>query len=337
MSKIKENRATIYDVASEAGVSITTVSRFLNSSDNVKRSTGIRIAEAMEKLDYTPQGNAGSRSKHLVGRIGVLTPFFPAPSFVERLSGMIPSFRQNNFEVIIYTIEGPDQLDEYLTSVPFTRRIDGLVLMSVRLTEDQHRTLKASGLHVIMIESDDENYSRVLTDDYQGGRLAAELFVKKNYLPCCYMGDINHDLSYSCLPSELRLKGFRETLAENNHSLPSSMIIESETGVEEAREVFGTYLDTGKRPRAVFAMCDLQAIGILKAARERNIKVPGELAILGFDDIDTAGWMEMSSITQHLKDSGRIAAGLLLEQIKGKATAIQKVNLQVGLIERATT
>ena len=198
MAKNGTDRITIYEVAHEAGVSITTVSRFLNNPDNVKKSTRARIAEAMEKLDYIPQGNAGTRARRSVGRIGVLTPFFPAPSFVTRLSGMIPPLREANYEVVVYTIETPEQLDEYLTSVPFTRRIDGLILMSVHLTAEQHRTLKASDLNVVMIESDDENYSRVLADSYQGGKMAAELFIRKNYLPCAFFGDQTKDIPYSC-------------------------------------------------------------------------------------------------------------------------------------------
>jgi len=337
MKNKTDKRATIYDVASEAGVSITTVSRFLNSSQSVRGETASNIARAMEKLDYVRQGNAGTRASRSVGRIGVLTPFFPAPSFVERLRGMIAPLREQNYEVVIYTIEGPDQLDEYLGSVPFTRRIDGLILMSVHLTEEQNRLLKASGLHVVMIESDDENYSRVLADDYRGGQLAADLFLKKKYLPCVYMGDRNQNLSYSCHPSETRRNGFIETLTRGGHRMADELILESDTTVDDARHVFSSFLDREKRPRAVFAMCDLQAIGIIKAARERGLRIPEDLAVLGFDDIESAGWMELSSISQHLGDSGRIAAGLLLDLISGKGSSIQKINLQVGLIERSTT
>ena len=181
-------RATIYDVASQSGVSITTVSRFLNDTDSVKVSTGERIAQAMEELDYVPHGNTGSRADRSVGRVGVLTPFFPAPSFVQRLEGMIPILRENHFEVVVYTVENPEQLDEYLTSVPFTRRIDGLILMSIRLTPEQHRILSNSGLNVVMVESDDNNYSRVLADDKQGGYLAAGLFMEQELLPLCLSG-----------------------------------------------------------------------------------------------------------------------------------------------------
>ena len=332
-----ETRATIYDVAAEAGVSITTVSRFLNSSDNVKETTGSRIARAMEKLDYVPQGNAGARANRAVGRIGVLTPFFPAPSFVERLRGMIPPLKQKNYEVVVYTIEGPEQLDEYLTSVPFTRRIDGLILMSVRLTAEQHRILKASGLHVVLIESDDENFSRVLADDYRGGQLAAELFMAKDYLPSCFLGEKVTNISYGCHPSETRLAGFKEYLIRNGKTLPESMIIESEITVEDSRRMFGEFLDRGHRPRSLFAMCDIQAMGAIKAARDRGIRIPEELAVLGFDDIEAADWMEVSSISQHLGDSGRIAAGILLDLINGRAESIQKVNLQVKIVERSTT
>ncbi|MBI9106771.1 MAG: LacI family DNA-binding transcriptional regulator [Spirochaetales bacterium] len=337
MAKNNDDRMTIYDVAQEAGVSITTVSRFLNNPGDVKDTTSSRIAKAMEKLDYIPQGNAGTRARRSVGRIGVLTPFFPAPSFATRLSGTIPPLREQNFEVIVYTIETPEQLDEYLTSVPFTRRIDGLILMSVHLTADQHRILKASELNVVMIESDDENFSRVLADDYRGGQMAAELFLEKNYLPCGFFGDKIKDIPYSCHPSEVRLRGYRETLSQKGYELEDQFILESETRVEDAQKIFSAFLDTGKCPRAVFAMSDLHAIGIIKAAREHGIKVPEELAILGFDDIDAADWMELSTISQHLADSGRIAAGLLLERLSGKAETIQKVNLQVSLIERSTT
>ena len=337
MAKLKDERMTIYDVAQEAGVSITTVSRYMNNPDNVKDSTGNRIAAAMDKLDYIPQGNTGTRAKRTVGRIGVLTPFFPAPAFVTRLDGVIPPLREANYEVIIYTIENPEQLDEYLTSVPFTRRIDGLILIAVHLTEDQHRILSASGLSIVMIESDDENYSRVLADDIRGGQIAAELFLKKNYLPCAFFGDINNNLSYSCHPSETRLQGFRDTLEKNGQKMEEKHILESITTVDAAKERFGKLVKDGDCPRAIFAMSDLHAIGVMKAAKEYGIQIPGQLAVLGFDDIEGADWMELSTISQHLVESGRVAANLLLNLMSGSVTTVQKINLQVGLIERATT
>lgn len=335
MANRRQGPATIYDVASMANVSITTVSRYLNNPKSVKEQTADKIAKAMEALDYIPKGNAGSRANRNVGRIGVLTPFFPAPSFVDRLEGLIPVLRQKNYEMVVYTVEGDDQLDEYLNSVPFTRRLDGLILMSVRLSETQHNRLSASGLQIIMIESDDENYTRILANDYRGGKLAAELFVRKNYFPCLYMSENRQKKDYSLNPAEKRLNGFRDGLASAEKEITT--ILESDTSVEDAEKVFDEYLMHNKPPRAVFAMSDLQAIGILKSLKKKAYSVPEITAVLGFDDISQASWMDISTITQNLKESGRIAGNLLIDKIKENITTIQQVNLQVELVERSTT
>ena len=90
-------------------------------------------------------------------------------------------------------------------------------------------------------------------------------------------------------------------------------------------------------PRAVFAMSDLQAIGVLKAARQRNIAVPGALAVLGFDDIEAAGYMDLSTVSQSLEESGRVAAQLLIDGIREPGRPLQRVHLDVRIVERETT
>lgn len=337
--KKRTKRATIYDVAHASGVSITTVSRFLNNPASVNAETAVTIASIMEMLDYIPHGNAGHRAQRNVGRIGILTPFFPAPSFVERLRGMVPVFREQGHEMVVYTIESNEQLDEYVSSVPFTRRLDGIILMSVRLSTEQRKYLLDSGMETILIDCDDQAFSSVVADDHKGGQIAADLFLKKGYFPCVFIGDKNRDISYSLHPSDIRFAGFSEQLAKNGQLLNEASILESDTTVEDAEKVTGAFLDSGKPLRAVFAMSDLQAIGALKAVRNRGLEVPDDVAVLGFDDIDASGWMEISTISQHLAESGRVAATLLSERIAHHDTPhiVQKVNLQVSLLERSTT
>ena len=337
--KNKDKRPTIYDVAQQAKVSITTVSRFLNNPSSVNETTADTIAMVMEQLDYIPQGNAGRRAMRDVGRVGILTPFYPAPSFVQRLRGMVPVFRKHRHEIVVYTIESSEQLDEYISSVPFTRRLDGLILMSVRLTREQRRRLLDSGMEIIMIECEDKSFSSVVSDDYQGGKLAADLFIEKDYFPCAFIGDKNRDISYSLHPSDLRFEGFRERLVKKGKTLPEQLILESDTTVDDAENVFGRFLDSGNHIRAVFTMSDLQAIGAVRACKARGLRLPQDVAVLGFDDIDASGWMEISTISQHLSESGRVAATLLSERIASReeAPVVQKINLQVSLVERATT
>jgi DNA-binding LacI/PurR family transcriptional regulator len=330
-----QDPANIYDVAASAEVSITTVSRYLNSPESVRTSTGEKIARAMEELDYIPNGNRGSRGSRQVSRIGVLTPFFPAPSFVDRLEGLMPVLKQNNYEMVIYTVEDSNQLDEYLNSVPFTRRLDGLILISVKLKKNHHQILASSGIQIVMIESDDDRYTRVLANDFRGGEIAAELFLEKNYFHCLYMGEKELDISYSMHPSENRLRGFKTRLEKAGIKLDHILL--SQTTVEDSHDVFSEYLKSNPAPRAVFAMSDLQAIGIINALKEEGIKIPEETAVLGFDDISPSSWLGLSTITQNLQESGRVAGNLLMERIKKDITAIQQFNLQVNLVERFTT
>jgi LacI family transcriptional regulator len=99
----------------------------------------------------------------------------------------------------------------------------------------------------------------------------------------------------------------------------------------------GEWLDSASPPRAIFAWSDLQAIGVLKAARQRGIKVPDTLAILGFDDIEAASFTGLSTVSQSLKESGRVAAQLLLDRIHEPDGALKRVHLDVRIVERETT
>ncbi len=330
--------STIYDVAKLAGTSISTVSRFLNNPEKVNSETARLIDHAIKQLGYFRHGNAGSKASRQIGRIGVLTPFFPAPSFVQRLQGMIPVFRQGNYEMVIYTVENPGQLDEYLQSLPFQRRLDGLIIMSMIVSESASRRLLQSGLQVVMIENTNPLFSRVLCDNRRGGQLAAQHFIAKNYQPCAFVGDFITSLPYSLNPSAERLVGFREGLEAAGVSLTDNYLKYSEGGyVETARVLAKELLEQAVPPRAIFASSDLMATGVLKAARELGLRVSADVAVLGFDDIEMADFLDLSTVSQSLSESGRQAAELLIGRIKDPKRPLQSVNLDVKVVQRGTT
>jgi len=107
--------------------------------------------------------------------------------------------------------------------------------------------------------------------------------------------------------------------------------------VEDAFRMTGELLDLAQPPRAIFAMSDLMAIGALRAARQRGVAVPRDLAVLGFDDIEAAGWVGLSTVSQSLVESGRVAARLLIQGISHDDGPLQRVHLDVQLAERETT
>jgi LacI family transcriptional regulator len=331
-----KSRSTIYTVAARAGVSIATVSRFLNSPQKVNAETASRIRASMDELDYFPRGNAGRRVHRSPRRVGVLTPFFPAPSFVQRLQGMTAVFREAHCEMVVCTVDSPEQLAEYLRSVSFLRRFDGLVAMSMNIGEMDTRGLVDTGLPVVLIEQVDPRFTCVDTDNVLGGRLAAQCFLDKGYRPCAFLGERTMP-PFSLHPSQSRLSGFSQALQAAGQPLAPEYIRAGSISVEDARRLAGELLDLPAPPRAIFAMSDLQAIGVLKAARQRGLAVPGQLAVLGFDDIEAADYVDLSTVNQSLEESGRVAARLLLEGIREPGRPRQRVHLEVRVVERGTT
>lgn len=329
-------RSTIYSVAAKAGVSITTVSRFLNTPDLVAEETARRIQSSMSQLDYVPHGHVGLRAHREIRRIGVLCPFFTAPSFVQRLRGMSEVFQQADCEMVVCAVDSPAQLTGYLQSGSFLRRFDGLVVLSISMPEPDARRLHSSGLHVVVVESASPFFASVDADNVLGGRLAAQCFVGKGYLPCAFLGE-EAPPPYSPRPSQTRLEGFREALEAAGHALSPDMIRTGKPTMEDAFRMTAELLELAQPPRAIFAMSDLMAIGALRAARQRGVAVPGKLAVLGFDDIEAAGWVGVSTVSQSLVESGRIAARLLIQGISHDAEPLQHVHLDVRLVERETT
>jgi LacI family transcriptional regulator len=328
--------STIYDVADLAGVSISTVSRFLNNPEKVNPDTAKKVEIAMDRLGYIPQGNTGARAKRQVGRIGVLTPFFPAPSFVQRLQGMTPVFRQSQCEVVIYTVDTPDQLKEYLHSIPFSKRIDGLIIMSMRIAETDVQLLAKAGLEVVFIEQHHPQFSGVEADNVRGGGLAAEHFLAKGYTSCGFVGE-RISLPYSLQPSELRWQGYRRVLAAAGYPVLGHQVRLGGGTVDEGCRMGLEILGQSDRPRAIFTMSDLQAFGVMRAARQLGLRIPQDVAVLGFDDIEAADYMELSTVSQSLGESGRLAAELLLGRIREPGRPLQSVHLEVSVVQRSTT
>lgn len=333
---VSREGSTIYDVAKAAGVSISTVSRCLNAPDKVNPRTLEAVKAAIDRLGYIAHGNTGPKKSRHVGRIGVLAPFFPAPSFVQRLQGIAQVLHRSNTEMIVYSVDSPDQLSEYLHSVPFTKRIDGLVIMSMRIPEAAAERIARSGLPVVMIELADPRFPSIVADNVRGGELAGLHFAERGYAPCAFLGEAAVP-PYSLQPSEARRKGFQSALSAAGIPLEDAYLREGTLELENARLLAGQLMDMARPPRAIFAMSDIQAFGAIKAARDRALRVPEDIAILGFDDIEAADYMELSTVSQRLTESGRLAAEILTAKIADPARSYGNLALEVSLVLRKTT
>ena len=326
---------TIYDVASLSGVSISTISRVLNSPEKVNSETRQKVLDAIDALGFIPKAEARARALRQTGRIGAITPFFTAPSFVQRLRGIAAGLANKNYNLLVYPVESAAHLDSYFASLPLTGNLDGLIILSLPIRDEHVARLNLHNLPTVLIEYPHETISSVEIDDIAGGRMAAEYLVKKGHRRIAFLGDTDLP-EYAIHPISMRLTGFRQGLQSLGLPLPDEFVCSAPYTQEQTRQVAAKLLNSPQPPTAVFAATDFQAIGVLKAARQLNIRVPDQLAVIGFDDLDMAEFSDLTTIRQHLDESGRLAVEILLSQIKDPTRPPRHVNIPLTIIERET-
>jgi LacI family transcriptional regulator len=326
---------TIYDVAEKAGVSIATVSNVINAPKRVKPATLTRVLAVIDELGFVPKAEAAVRARKGVGRIGVIAPFTTYPSFDQRLHGVIEALRGQPYELVIYDQESAALRQDYLASVPIARRLDGLIVMALPFHDAVANRLLSHGLETVLIECAHASFSSLEIDNAAGGRLAAEYLVARGHRRCAFVGE-RQVSGYYMSQSEQRLAGYRQGLAEAGIELLEDYVSLAPFGRDEARQQTHQLLDLATPPTAILAHSDIQAMGVLKAARERGVAVPADLAVIGFDDLDCADYIGLTTVHQPLIESGRIAVSLLLERLDNRSGPIQRVSLPLHVVQRET-
>jgi LacI family transcriptional regulator, galactose operon repressor len=328
---------TIYDVAELSGVSITTISRVLNSPEKVNIQTRARIFEAIDKLGFVPKAEARARALSQTGRIGVITPYFTAPSFVQRLRGVASVLSRSNYELVIYTVDSVDHLKGFISSIPLMGNLDGLIIMSLPIEDTDAQRLNDNGLETVLIEYPHPKLNSIEIDDVQGGRLAAEYLIRKGHTRIAFLGDTEPREEFAIHPASKRLVGFQQALQDAGIPLAKRYISYAPNTQEHSLKVARQLLELAEPPTAIFAAADIQALSVMRAARQMKLNIPGDLAILGFDDIDLADYIDLTTISQHLDESGRMAAEILLSRMSNPNRPLQHTHLTLDLIERLST
>jgi DNA-binding LacI/PurR family transcriptional regulator len=327
--------STIYDVARKAGVSIATVSLALNNPARVKPSTLTRVMAAVDELAYVPKTEAVVRARRGVGRIGVMAPFTSYPSFSRRLNGVLHTTRDLPMEIVIYDQESAAVTSPSLSSIPLTRQLDGLVIMALPFDDKVAERLIRHKLPTVLVEVEHPSFSSVAIDDAEGGRLVGEYLLRRGHTRLACIIEQKRGQPRT-LPAEARLDAFQRTLTASGYPLPDTHVRHIPYGVEHARQAAMELFDLPQPPTAIFAYDDVLAMGVLRAARDRGLRVPDDVAVVGFDDSDLAEHLGLTTVRQPLEESGEIAARTLLDQIAAPARSLQKVMLRLSLVERST-
>lgn len=325
--------ATIDDVALTAGVGIATVSRVLNDSPRVSAATRARVLEAMVALDYRPNPLARGLSIGRAHSIGVVVPFFTQASAVERLRGVVSALGASGLDLVLFGVESPQHRTDHLAALARRDRAAGLLVISLPPPPAELDRLVAARVPVVLVDARAEGIAAVVTDDVQGGRLAAEHLIGLGHTRVGFVGE-PPDNPFGFTATTSRERGFRAVLGAAGVEPAWARYCDHDRVA--AREMVRPLLAVADRPTAVFASSDVQAAGVLLAAAELGLRVPDDLSVMGFDDIELSSYIGLTTVRQPLFASGRLGAELLVAAVAGdQPAAVHELPLE--LVVRDTT
>ncbi len=328
--------ATIRDVALRAGVGLGTVSRVLNNSPSVSLATRQRVLDVIAELQYTPNQVARNLSLGKTLTIATIAPFFTRPSVVERLRGIEASLANSGYNLIVCNIETVERRDSAMREFPRKERADGVLIISITLTTEEIAIFRHSGVAIVLIDTHIPGMHSVITDDQMGGRIATQHLLELGHRRIAYISDPLEDpLKFTS--SKERYIGYRQALDDAGIPFWEGYHRMGLHGRYEARRLANDLLALDERPTAIFAASDTQALGVLEAARDKGLHVPADLSVIGYDDIEVAEYLHLTTVRQPLFESGVRGVETLLGLLAGSDTTPVYERLPVELVVRDTT
>jgi LacI family transcriptional regulator len=319
-------RASIRDVAARAGVSVTTVSHTLNATRFVSAEAKAKVHEAAHALGYVPSEVARGLKHNTTRTLGMLVPNNSNPYFAEIIRGVEHHCNSN--------ADAQQQADHL--RVLAERRVDGIVLVASGDDDAIVDACKDLRLPLVLVDREIDSIAVDLieVDHAAGGDLAtAHLLAMGHARVACIVGPA--DLR----PSQQREAGWRRALARAGVTPREDEVVRGDFGPESGAAAMRRLLQSAQPPSAVFVCNDMMAIGALHAAHEAGIAVPGQLSVVGFDDIELASYTSppLTTVAQPKEAIGTGAAGLLLERLRDGRVEPRRAILQPELHQRAST
>lgn len=331
---------TIRDVARTAGVGIGTVSRVLNNSSQVSPETQEKVLSAIRALGFRRSKVARQLSTGIQHRtIGVILPFITHPSFVERLRGIQLALdeRANDFNLVLYTVSEPDRYPEQLLTIVEQAAVDGLLIATLSISDDQRDLLNQASIpFVTLTDACTGELNCISPDNAQGGYLATQHLLELGHRRIAYVGD-EFPSSYGFLTSELRYEGYLAALKGYGVPYQADYVRLGTHSEETAHKLTQQLLALPEPPTAIFAMSDIQAVGCILAIREAGLRVPENISVIGFDDVQLSRYIGLTTIRQHLEQSGYFGTQLLLDMLTLPENVTPRQLPPLELVVRDTT
>lgn len=310
-------KPTIYDVAKKAGVGIGTVSRVINSSPQISEETKNRVLQVIHELNYQPHAMARGLARNKTHMVAIILPTFTGYFFIELLRGIQQVITRHQYDIVLYNVDDPKRIDVFLKRTLRERRVDGVLLVSMSISRTYKEKYQNARFPIVLVDNFHEELDSVYVENEQGAYLATSHLIKQGHTK---VGMI--DAQLQSRPAKIRLLGYKKAL--HDHRLPflEKYLIISDSDTDKdgfnrqaGYEAMKRMLMLEDRPTAVFISSDVQAAGAIRAIQESGLKIPDDVAIVGFDDIELAQYLGLTTIHQPLYEMGRLAAHRLIDRI----------------------
>ena len=312
------NMATIKDVARMAGVSTTTVSHVINKTRFVAEATQKKVLAAVDDLNYAPSAVARSLKCNTTKTIGMLVTKSTNPFFAEVIHGVEEYCYNAGYTLILCNTEGNLVKQRDYLRMLAEKRVDGLLVMCSDLDQDLLDLLaRKSDLPMVIMDWGPESplTDKIQDNAEQGGYVATKHFIDNGHEKIgCLSG---HSEKSTCRE---RLKGFNKAMAEANITVNNNWIIDGDFECESAVAAANKFIAMKDRPTAIFCFNDIMAMALISTFEQAGVRVPDDISVIGYDNIDLAPYFSppLTTIHQPKRRLGKTAIEILMERVKDK-------------------
>lgn len=328
--------ATIHDVAKRAGVGIGTVSSVLNNSRPVNEETRQKVLAAIAELDFVPNSSGRRLSMGKTHTIAVIITYFTISSQFERLRGVMSVIAESDYDISLFAVETIPQRNKVFQTVPRRGRVDGLLIFSLNPTEDDLRRIRRQNIPTVLVEAAHPELTHIYLDDIAGAQTAVDHLIGLGHHKIAYISDYLDDL-FGTGFSRNRYMGYCQALKAAGIPIRAEYHRQGWPSRENGRLLARELLTLPDPPTAIFCFSDDLALGALEAARELNLNVPGDLSVVGYDDVELAHFAQLTTVRQHLFESGVQGIELLFDVIDAPQALPTAHRLPTELVIRQTT
>jgi len=328
------SHVTLRDIAKEAGVSTTTISRALNNKPDVSSKTKDKIIKIAKNLGYTPNLLAKSLRSKKSKTIGVVLADISNPFFSAVAKGVENAARKKSYSIILCNTDEEYEKEEEALQVLVEKRVDGLLITPVQKEYKDILRIKEQKIPLVLVgrHFDTIGTNSVVSDDSLGGFLATEYLIKKGHRKILYISGPLHISSAS-----ERLNGYKEALKKYKISFKKKLVRGYTAKMDEAYMLMEKLLKEKLDFTAIFTFSDFLAFGIMRALHEEKLKIPDDVAVVGYDDIEFSSILEIPLTTVHMPKYrlGMEGTNMLIDEIEGKNSGKpQKLVIKPELIVR---